>query len=92
MKTREFTRPCQGCGRRIAFARNPNSSSGKPGLPVELDEIRVVEVAHKDPRDPTPTFAVLLESGRILQRARRWRGLETDTASPLSGRVLHFST
>lgn len=91
----EYTKPCEGCGVTICFAQNPKS--GESSLPVELEVLNVVPVEHSDPRETERTFAVLLtfpmaNGSFILPRARRWRGLETDTATPLRGRVLHFST
>lgn len=80
---------CEGCRRPIVMVQRPQT---KKWVPVEPEPIRAVRVCHADPKDPTPTFALLLDDGKVVVRCRRWRGLETDTATPLIGRILHFST
>jgi len=55
-------------------------------IPVEPDYVLIVQDRHAP-----NTFTVLLESGQFLSCCRRWRGLETDTATPLRARIIHWS-
>ena len=85
----EHRKRCEGCQRPIVMVQRPQT---KKWVPVELERIRAVRVCPSDAKDPTPKFALLLDDGTVAVWCRRWRGLETDTATPLIGRVLHFST
>jgi len=77
-------RPCRGCGRPIVMIQNPRTGKWIPLEPEYLWVVHDVGAPH--------TFMVLLESGEFLARCRRWTGLETDTATPLRGRICHFTT
>lgn len=77
-------RPCKACGATLVFIPRPQTGSR---LPVEPTWLWVVQDRHAD-----ATFSVLLDNGVILSHCRRWGGLEADTATPLYGRILHFTT
>lgn len=77
------TRPCRGCGRPIVMVQNPKTGKW---VPLEPEYVCVVHDVHAP-----NTFTVLLESGQFLAHCRLWKGFDLG-ATPLRGRILHFTT